>query len=675
MEYDSNLLTLKELCGTLSISIATGRNWLKLKKLIPTKTIGNAPYFSKSYVNRIKKELLSGTNHALKSRRNKKFISGNGIYKSYISASSENNQSVQAVLELLSKSGTEPTMEQINLLIAECALQLLCQRTQIATETAGNLLIRYLSQELDIGIYLPLIEVFIVSHEMAYTFVAKNKSVFSISYHYKEQEDILGLLYISLKNIGSRKASGSYFTPFKTVHRLINGLLDTGADFTEKTVFDPCCGTGNFLLQLPNSFDISQIYGNDIDETSVAITRLNLALKFRLPDITLLYQHITVSDFLTEDFPPATPPSERGAFFYDFIIGNPPWGYSYSDPEKERLRAAYQCILGKSVESYDLFIERALSLLNEKGTLAFVLPKSILNVKSHAPIREMILKENSITRLEFLESDFDKVQCPSIILQLIHTGQPHSCVGMTVTEETRSFTIGTERSVTADCLHFLTDDTEYQILEKIMHGSNQTTLKNQADFALGIVTGNNKKYISHKKTAANEIILKGSDINRYQIKECQNFITFTPEEFQQVAAEKYYRAPEKLLYRFICNEPVFAYDDKQTLSLNSCNIVIPHVTGLDIKYILAVLNSRITQFIFKKQFDSVKVLRSHIEQIPIPVIDSKAQGKIIEIVDVLLKESNEKKYLIQYDELDKIIAELFGLTNEEYQMILVTLKG
>lgn len=42
---------------------------------------------------------------------------------------------------------------------------------------------------------------------------------------------------------------------------------------------------------------------------------------------------------------------------------------------------------------------------------------------------------------------------------------------------------------------------------------------------------------------------------------------------------------------------------------------------------------------------------------------------------MLLKESDEKKYLIQYDELDKIIAELFGLTNEEYQMILVALKG
>ena len=38
------------------------------------------------------------------------------------------------------------------------------------------------------------------------------------------------------------------------------------------------------------------------------------------------------------------------------------------------------------------------------------------------------------------------------------------------------------------------------------------------------------------------------------------------------------------------------------------------------KYIMAILNSRVAQFYFKKRFNSVKVLRSHIEQIPIPFV-------------------------------------------------------
>ena len=55
----SDLLTLKEVCHLLSVSTATGRNWIRLEKLVPTKTIGKQTYFSKSYVNRFKKELTT----------------------------------------------------------------------------------------------------------------------------------------------------------------------------------------------------------------------------------------------------------------------------------------------------------------------------------------------------------------------------------------------------------------------------------------------------------------------------------------------------------------------------------------------------------------------------------------------------------------------------------------
>ena len=111
------------------------------------------------------------------------------------------------------------------------------------------------------------------------------------------------------------------------------------------------------------------------------------------------------------------------------------------------------------------------------------------------------------------------------------------------------------------------------------------------------------------------MILKGSDIQKFRFTEGKRFIAYRPELFQQTAPTEYYRAPRKLLYRFISDQLVFAYDDRQTLSLNSCNVVIPEIEGLEMKYVLAVLNSRVAQFYFEKSFQSVKVLRSHIEHI------------------------------------------------------------
>ena len=83
---------------------------------------------------------------------------------------------------------------------------------------------------------------------------------------------------------------------------------------------------------------------------------------------------------------------------------------------------------------------------------------------------------------------------------------------------------------------------------------------------------------------------------------------------------------------------------------------------------MAILNSRIAQFIFEKKYNSVKVLRSHIESIPIPVCDRKAQEEIIKIVDKIL--NCKKDYSELYKILEKKTARLYNLTPKEYKLFL-----
>ena len=248
-------------------------------------------------------------------------------------------------------------------------------------------------------------------------------------------------------------------------------------------------------------------------------------------------------------------------------------------------------------------------------------------------------------------------------------------LGININTGTKSFTINTERELTSEYFSFTTTDDEYHILKKIRNTPNTAFLKDNADFALGIVTGNNKEYISHEKSAGNEMVLKGSDISKYHINQTNNYIIFNPESFQQVAPTEIYRAEEKLLYRFISSQLVFAYDDKQTLSLNSCNIVIPKIAGTKMKYVMAILNSRIAQFIYKREFNSVKVLRSHIENIPIPLVDSRTQDKIIELTNKLISGLELKEAEIIYDELDILISEIFELTSSEMEIIKKAVDG
>ena len=430
-----------------------------------------------------------------------------------------------------------------------------------------------------------------------------------------------------------------------------------------KKILDPCCGTGNFILQIPDSFDYNNVYANDIDPLSVKLARINYALRYKLSDKASIYKHITESDYLYF-------PKNRK---FDYILGNPPWGYHYSHEEKIKLHDRFDCATTLSIESYDIFIEQALSNLKINGILSFILPHALLNVKSHTPIRKIILEKCSFDYIEFLSKAFDNVNCPSVILQMKYTGLPFSTLGMKVKEERREYTIDIERNLSADCCSFNTTDDEYMIIAKIEATLGHTTLAGQSTFALGIITGDNKRFLSDTKSDKNEQILSGNNVFKYKSKNPSRYIEFKPELYQQVAPTEHYRVKEKLIYRFICNQIVMAYDNKSTLTLNSCNVLIPQIPGLYTKYVMGILNSRVVQFYFRKMFDSVKVLRSHIEKIPIPVVGVEEQNKIIEIVDKILRlgvKVDAFRTIKLYNELDLRIARLYNINEKEYDIIL-----
>jgi len=97
--------------------------------------------------------------------------------------------------------------------------------------------------------------------------------------------------------------------------------------------------------------------------------------------------------------------------------------------------------------------------------------------------------------------------------------------------------------------------------------------------------------------------------------------------------------------------------------LNSANIVIPKISNYPIKVIAALLNSSLCQFIFQKKFSSIKVLRSHIEQVPLPLWDKKTFSEIIKLVDETIKnESN-------FEKLDNYIMDRFTLSSKEKKYI------
>ena len=340
------------------------------------------------------------------------------------------------------------------------------------------------------------------------------------------------------------------------------------------------------------------------------------------------------------------------------------------ETDKLKCRKIFKSANTANIESYDLFVEKALSMLNFNGFLAFVLPEAILNVASHDPIRQILLDTCSFKFVSYLGNVFSNVQCPAIILGVL-LDDKKTTVGCKVTIKDKHFTIKQKRKFPNKILSFNVSDEENTLLNKISNIDNVRYLKGNAKFALGIVTGKNSQEIIKQKKAGYEVVLKGKNIYRYGIERPDNYICFKPETFQQVAPTEMYRAKEKLLYRFICEVPVFAYDDQKSLSLNSCNIVIPEIPDLKMKYVLAILNSSVVAYFVLKKFGSVKLLRSHIEQIPIPFVDSKIQNDIIKKVDNIMQSSHPDNL---YRNLDEDIMQLYNISQKQIEIIRKTLQ-
>ena len=643
--------TVDDICKELSISMATAKNWMRLGKITPD--VGGQ-MFSQEYVTKFIAEIRSSDNTKLKNRRNKKSATGKSLYKDYVH-NSENQRLVERLLEY----GVIQEEGDLLIVLANFSVQLYYQSQGVSYLT-NNVLVEFLKQEKKNDFAL-LIQDLLSNKNIDSYAIEKLHPVLSEELLYVKNEDSLGFVYISLQDIGRRKSSGAYYTPEHVVHNVIDSLYYNETCLSDRTICDPCCGTGNFLLGLASKgIDCANLYGQDIDPVSVYLTRINLALMAPQMTAAELRSHIIVGNTYFDTF-------DRQ---FDIILGNPPWGSDLSNDEVSKCRTLFKTAIGKSFESYDLFVEKALSMLSGGGVLAFVLPEAILSVAAHDTVRKLLSASCSFRFVSYLGNVFSGVQCPSIVLgvSLEYTG---SVVGCKVTTNNNSFIIQQEREFSDGILSLNVSDEENDCLNTIANVPNLAFLKGNAKFALGIVTGNNKEYITDEEHDGFEIVLKGSDIYRYGEPVSKNYIRFVPDSFQQVAPTELYRAKKKLLYRFICEVPVFTYDDRQTLSLNSCNIVIPEIKGLDMKYILAILNSSVAAYYISKRFSSVKLLRSHIEQMPIPVVSVEAQGAIVKKVDRIMNSSKNISGL--YLELDKQIMEIFNLSTKQILTIRTAL--
>lgn len=633
------LLTLDAVATQLKISKASVKNWEKQGYIIPLHN-GN---YSQSDVDILAEKLNSGEIKKLNSRANKSRSKNKFIPTEYITKD-ESIKKLELIIDFIIKFNIKP--EQALFLLS---INSLIKAGEISIDCIYDAL---LFKDSDLfkrkSIFIELKNWFfeIRSGEI------KKENVycsFLLECELPAERDVLGIIYQSIINEGKKSSLGSYYTPTALVREIVEENLGS-----EGKVLDPCCGTGQFLLTMADKItDPNRIWGADIDKIATRITKINLFLH---------YIHI---DFKPNIFNinSLIHWEEKG---FSLIATNPPWGAKIEKKDLKKIKENYPQINSK--ESFSFFISFALRYLKSGGTYSFVLPESLLYVKNHQDIRSYMLNNSTINIIKSSGRLFKNVFSSVIRIDGIKKIQEANSEVL-VSLNNQEYTIRQDRFLSNfnNILDIYCHDDDQALINKV-YNHGYLTLKNNSIWALGIVTGNNNDFLKISKSEGLEPILKGKDLNPLIPGIPSNFISFTPNSFQQCAPEEFYRATEKLLYKFISKDLVFSYDNKGQLSLNSANILIPQIDGLPIKVVAAILNSSILRFIFRKKFNALKILRSDIESLPIPIFKKAEIDEFLIIINQFINGE------IEFDIIDNYIFDFYEFNNEEKDKILTYLE-
>ena len=213
-------------------------------------------------------------------------------------------------------------------------------------------------------------------------------NIAEIDFDHKDSEiDVLGDAYeylISQFAANAGKKAGEFYTP-QQVSKILAKIVTLGKKDL-KNVYDPTCGSGSLLLRVSKEANVRKFYGQELTSTTYNLARMNMLLH----DVS--YQNFDIKNDNTLEEPKHTD------MRFDAVVANPPYSAKWSADSKflddERF-SAYGKLAPKSKADF-AFIQHMIYQLDDKGTMAVVLPHGVLfRGAAEGTIRKYLIKEKN----------------------------------------------------------------------------------------------------------------------------------------------------------------------------------------------------------------------------------------------------------------------------------------
>jgi len=507
-------------------------------------------------------------------------------------------------------------------------------------------------------------------------------------------------------------------------------------------ILDPACGSGAFLNQalnfliaehqeidniiadltnaMPKFYDTDKmilennIFGVDINEESVEIAQLSLWLRTAKKGRKLsnLSRNIKCGNSLIDDSAVAGDKAFdwnkefqkiMGNGGFDVVIGNPPYGVVFNNAEKQYLKPFDKLV--PDYEIYIYFISLGIyKLLKPSGFLFYIIPNTFLSIVYGQKYREFLTKNYQIpyivdlseidifadaqvrncifglrkNNIEKKYTQFFRIEpinktfwLNKILNQEVLSENTENWLNLSFNRSVSRLITKLNKNQKLDCFF---EVSQGLIPYDKYRGHSQETIEGRVFHA------DYQKDESYKKE------LKGSDISRYQLN-WNGDLWISYGEWIAAPRNPKFFVEKRVLIREITNCYLFCtYTEEEYYNTPSIINIVQKEKSLDLKYLLAILNSKMMGWYHNNTSPKAKkglfpkILINDVRNLPIKSLSK--QQPFIEKADLMLalnKELQAKKTrfinrITSNLEITKFTKKLDAFYNFDFKTFVAELK-
>ncbi|KPV52014.1 hypothetical protein SE17_17980, partial [Kouleothrix aurantiaca] len=391
---------------------------------------------------------------------------------------------------------------------------------------------------------------------------------------------------------------------------------------------------------------------------------------------------------------------------FDAVIGNPPYGAFFDDVQKHYIRTHYAAYRYK-FDSYIYFIEKALLLTKSQGYVSFITPELWLQLENCEPLRKLISETAGFDRLKVCGENVFKGVVVNTVVFVFQRGAAVNTLN--IEQGAEEWALSTSAWLSSDGL--VVDYRFRPGMGKLVAMIRQVgePLSRFGDLTQGITpydkyTGQSPELIAERGYHHSEKVddssgrwLAGKDVARYSLGWSGEWLQYG--SWLAAPREPRFFEGERLLFREVPGkgkriQAVLA-EETAYYGHSITPFKIDGTTQLNARFLLGIVNSKLISWYggltlpnFGKDIFP-KLNPKDINALPIRTInfddpaDKKRHDDMVALVERMLdlhkrvaaaKTSQEKTMLQrQIDatdkQIDKLVYELYGLTEEEITIV------